>query len=150
MTQEYSFSGQLNGECRCMLCNIDMGSNNPRQVCGKTQCDYFQLGIFHTDPIYKEKYQNATQKEKLNILLNEIYSFKESLQYFKNDFEINKGYIKKKFANLKLDKISELEELSNSIDIMDDKLFFKNLLIRECKIRKKFIPLFEEILNNPK
>ena len=24
----------------CLLCNIDMGINNPRQLCGKTKCLY--------------------------------------------------------------------------------------------------------------
>ena len=24
---------------RCLLCNCDMGPNNPRQLCGKTYCD---------------------------------------------------------------------------------------------------------------
>ena len=30
---------------KCTLCGRDMGRSNPRQLCGKIKCDYFEVNI---------------------------------------------------------------------------------------------------------
>jgi hypothetical protein len=40
MIKELIINNSLEFKNRCVECGIDMGKDNPRQLCGKTKCSY--------------------------------------------------------------------------------------------------------------
>ena len=50
---------------RCIICNIDMGPDNPRQLCRKTYCpdEFMQSIVDETDVVKIEEEENKTEEE---------------------------------------------------------------------------------------
>jgi len=145
-------TGEFDGECRCIKCNIDMGSNNPRQLCGKLDCDDFYLGIYNIDDNYLNKYKKSNKVEKLQMLLNEIQPFKESLKLLRQEsqeicekinFKIIDLFERKNFNDIEK-MAKEIDEFRNSFT---NNILWNNLLKREININERFLNIGFDLMN---
>ena len=146
--------GEFDGICRCIKCNIDMGSNNPRQLCGKFDCDDYYIGIFHIDENYIKKYNTSSNVDKLNMLSNELHCLRESLNFFRKEVKDTTTQMQIKLLNFNKKTMEEIIEISEEFKVEDNRLsnniFYKNLLEREYNIWCKYNNLFTQILDKMK
>lgn len=64
-----------NGDCFCVDCNVFMGWENPRQLCGKYTCDNEDMWYTYGElPEDSSVYSHDVELKQLHIRKNNVWS----------------------------------------------------------------------------